>query len=72
MHKQANRKRTQNDVKDLSSYSSTDTYSLWYYIISKKYNISLGGKPSGLFLCPLGGGRIAKKAKAILLLSRMP
>ena len=25
MHKQANRKRTQNDVKDLSSYSSTDT-----------------------------------------------
>ncbi len=25
MHKQANRKRTQNDVKDLPSYSSTDT-----------------------------------------------
>ncbi|KIS35491.1 hypothetical protein NTHI1209_01098 [Haemophilus influenzae] len=33
-------------------------YSLWYYIISKKYNISLEGKPSGLFLYPLGGGSV--------------
>jgi len=44
-------------------------YSLWYYIIGKKYNISLGGKPSGLFLYPLGDGRIAKKTKATLRLN---
>lgn len=51
--------------------SRRSTYNLWYYKISKKYNIILGGKPSGIFSYQLRPGRIAEKSKATLLLSRL-